>query len=80
MISVIWNRPSVIAGSTSAFSPDAVRKPVLQNPSRTTSPRPNDGSTPSVTGNRKISRMPIRNVGSEMPISDTERKTLERTE
>ena len=52
MISVIWNRPSVIDGMISAFRPDTVSRPVVHQPSRTTSPRPNEGSQPSVTENR----------------------------
>ena len=80
MISVIWNRPSVIAGRIRAFSPEVVSKPVVQKPMRMTSPRPNEGRTPSVTGNRKINRMPIKNVGSEMPISDAARKMFDSHE
>ena len=52
MISVIWNRPSVIEGMISAFKPDSVRRPVVHQPICTTSPRPNEGSQPSVTENR----------------------------
>ncbi len=40
MISVIWNSPSVIEGRISARQPEAVRKPVVHQPSRTVSPRP----------------------------------------
>jgi hypothetical protein len=40
MISVIWNRPSVMEGRISALRPDQVRKPVVHQPSRTVSPRP----------------------------------------
>ena len=48
MISVIWNSDSVIAGRISAFSPLVVRRPVVHQPSATVSPRPNDGSQPSM--------------------------------
>ena len=52
MIRVIWNRPSVIDGMISALRPEIVSRPVVHQPSRTTSPRPNDGSQPKVTANR----------------------------
>ena len=52
MMSVIWNRPSVIEGMISAFHPEAVSRPVVHQPIFTTSPRPNEGSQPSVTENR----------------------------
>ena len=52
MIKVIWNRPSVIEGMISAFSPETVRRPVLHQPSFTTSPRPNDGSQFRITANK----------------------------
>ena len=35
VISVIWNRPSVIAGRISALRPEAVSRPVRQKPSAT---------------------------------------------
>ena len=69
--SVSWNRPSVIDGRISAFSPDTVRKLVVHQPICTVSPRPNDGSQCRLTAKTRIKRMPIRKVGSEMPISDT---------
>ena len=37
---------------------------------KTTLPRPNDGSQPSTTENTKMSRMPIKNVGNDTPISE----------
>ena len=77
MIRVIWNSPSVTAGRMIALRPEPVSNPVLQKPSWITSPRPNDGSTCKVTANTKMSRIPIRNVGSEMPISDTARNSFE---
>ena len=53
MISVIWNSASVIAGMIRDFSPETVRSPVVhQEPICTTSPRPNEGSQPSVTEKR----------------------------
>ena len=52
MIRVIWNRPSVIDGMISALRPETVSSPVVHQPIRTTSPRPNDGSQPSTTANR----------------------------
>ncbi len=47
--------------------PDQVRNPVLHQPSCTTAPRPKLGSQPSSTEKIRISRMPIRKVGSETP-------------
>ena len=71
MISVIWKSASVIAGMIRDLRPDTVRNPVVhQGPRRTTSPRPKDGNQPSVTEKRVISRIPVRKVGSDMPISD----------
>ena len=52
MIRVIWNRPSVIEGMISAFNPEIVSRPVVHQPIRTTSPRPNDGSQPNITANK----------------------------
>ena len=49
MISVIWNRPSVIAGRMSERRPDAVSNPVGQPKTVTTSPRPKEGSQPRFT-------------------------------
>ena len=43
---------SVIEGMISALRPERVRRPVVHQPIRTTSPRPNDCSQPSVTENR----------------------------
>ena len=48
-MSVIWKSPSVIAGRISDFSPEAVKRPVLHQPSCTTSPRPKEGSHPRPT-------------------------------
>ena len=70
MISVIWNNPSVIDGRISALSPLAVRNPVDHQPSATTSPRPNDGSTLRTTAKNRMSRIPVRKVGIEMPIKE----------
>ena len=60
----------MIAGRISDFSPDTVRRPVSQKPSRTVSPRPKEGSQPSSTANSQISSTPIRKVGSDTPMSD----------
>ena len=76
-MSVIWKRPSVTAGMTRAWSPLAVSIPVVQPPRSTVSPRPKLGMTPSVTEKMKISSIPIRNVGSEIPASETAMNILE---
>ena len=70
MMSVSWKIASVIAGSTRWRQPSRVAIPVVQGPNATTSPRPKLGSHFSVTANTRISRMPIRKVGSETPMSD----------
>ena len=69
MISVTWKKPSMTAGSTNDLIPLRVRKPVVHQPIRTTSPRPKEGSQLSATENTSIRRMPVTNVGTEMPIS-----------
>ncbi len=75
MISVIWNRPSVIAGRMRDFKPEAVSKPVVHQPIATVSPRPKEGSQPSKTANTRISRMPMRKVGRDTPTSEIARNT-----
>ena len=50
-----------------AFSPLAVSKPVVQAPTRMTSPRPNGVSQPSRTLNIQISSMPMKKDGMDMP-------------
>jgi hypothetical protein len=71
MISVIWKRPRVRLGSTSALSPLTVRSPVVQLwPSTTVVPRPNDGSHPSQTEKTRIRTIPIRNVGNATPMRE----------
>ena len=50
--------------------PLALSRPVLHHPICTTSPRPKLGNQPRVTANTRISRMPIRNVGSDTPSSE----------
>jgi len=70
MMSVSWNTASVTAGSTMWCQPSAVSSPLLHQPSATTSPRPKLGNQPSPTEKNKISRMPIKNVGSDTPSSD----------
>ena len=44
--------------------------PALGQPICTVWPRPNDGSQCRLTANIRIRRMPIRKVGSEIPISE----------
>ena len=78
MIKVIWNSAKVIAGMIRALSPPAVRNPVVHQPRSTTSPRPKVGSQRSQTPNTRISRIPIRKVGSDTPISDKVMNSLER--
>ena len=80
MIKVIWNSESVIAGRISALSPLLVRKPVVHQPSATVSPRPNEGSQPRMTAKTRISRIPIRNVGSDTPISEIASSSCESQE
>ena len=70
MISVSWKTASVIAGSTRCRQPSTLVMPVVHGPKATTSPRPKLGSHFSVTAKTRISRMPIRNVGSDTPISE----------
>ena len=48
-----------------------VRKSVVHQPICTVWPRPNDGSQCSMTAKIRISRMPIRKVGSDTPSSET---------
>jgi hypothetical protein len=79
-ISVIWKRPSVIEGRMSAFRPEGVRKPVDHQPIATVSPRPKDGSQPSCTEKMRISRMPMRKVGSETPMSEMASRTCDSHE
>ncbi|CPM32111.1 Uncharacterised protein [Bordetella pertussis] len=53
--------------------------PVDHHPSEMTSPRPKLGSQRNCTPNTSISRMPIRNVGSEMPASESAMNVLDST-
>ncbi len=62
----------------SAFRPEAVRNPVDQKPTWTTSPRPKVGSHCSSTPKKRISRMPIRKVGKDTPIRETVKNSFER--
>ena len=78
MISVSWNMPSVKAGIRIDFQPLAVSSPVVHQPRSTTSPRPKVGSRPSQTPKTRIRRMPMKKVGSEMPISEIARNALVR--
>ena len=57
-------------GRINAERPDGVSNPVDQKPKSTTSPRPKDGNQPNHTENTKITMMPIKNVGSDIPMSD----------
>ena len=66
-----WNSDSVIAGRIRWRSPSIEVSPVVHQPIAVVSPRPYDGSQPSITANTRISRMPIRNVGSDTPSSDS---------
>ena len=52
MMSVSLKKPSVMAGSTSADSPETVSSPVCQPPTSTSVPRPKAGSHFSSTENR----------------------------
>ena len=54
-------------GKIRAFKPVKVRKPVDQNPTCMTSPLPKDGSTPNITANKYINKIPITKVGRETP-------------
>ena len=54
-----------------AFNPDAVKKPVDQNPRSITSPLPKDGNTPKITAKRYIKSNHITNEGSDTPSNDT---------
>src|SRR3546814_1747884 len=90
MMRVNWNKARVIDGRMSARRPDSVRKPVDHQPSCTVSPRPKVGSCGTrarpraalmscdSTPNTRISRMPMRKVGSEMPTRERVRKTWGR--
>ena len=71
MIRVSWNTASVTAGRIRCFQPSTLARPVVQGPSASTSPRPKLGSHFRVTAKIRISRMPIRKVGSETPISES---------
>ena len=51
--------------------PSRVSRPVVHQPICTVSPRPKLGNQPRVTANTRISRMPIRKVGSETPSSES---------
>ena len=70
MISVSWKMARVIPGRIRWRQPSMLVMPVVQGPKATTSPRPKLGSQFSVTAKARISRMPIRKVGSDTPISE----------
>ncbi len=70
MIIAIWKTAIVSVGITSAFKPLTVSSPVVQTPRSTVAPRPNEGSQPRLTLNIQISRIPMKNDGSEIPRSD----------
>ena len=74
MIRVIWKRARVIAGMIRALRPEAVSNPVVHQPISTTSPRPNVGSHRRITPNKRISKIPIRKVGRDMPMSERDMK------
>ena len=70
----LWFREgmaSVTAGMATWCQPSTVSRPEDQPPHWTTSPRPKLGNQPSCTANTRISRMPIRKVGSDTPSSDS---------
>ena len=67
MMRVTWKSPSMTAGNTSDLRPLQVRRPVVQPPRSTTSPRPKDGNQLSQTEKMSISRMPVTKVGTEIP-------------
>ena len=75
MMRVTWKSPSMTAGNTSDLRPLQVRRPVVQPPRSTTSPRPKDGNQLSQTEKMSISRMPVTKVGTEIPTSETTCKT-----
>jgi len=54
----------VIDGIIRDFKPEAVRNPLVHQPISTTSPLPKVGSQRNMTPKNKISRIPIKNVGS----------------
>ena len=70
MIRVSWKMASVIAGRVMWCQPLAVISPELHQPICTTCPRPKLGNQPSVTENTRISKIPIRKVGSDTPSSE----------
>ena len=70
MMSASWNTTPMMAGRIRCFRPSIVARPVVQGPKATTSPRPKLGSHLSVTAKPRISRIPIRKVGSETPTSE----------
>ena len=70
-MSVSWKIASVSAGRIMCSQPSSVNRPELHQPNCTVSPRPKLGSQPSQTEKIRISRMPIRKVGSDTPSSDT---------
>ena len=77
MISVSWNTASVIAGKIRWRQPSTVKRPLVQWPSATTSPRPKAGSQRRLAANTEISRIPIRKVGSDTPSSENVISTCE---
>ena len=60
-------------------SPSAVRRPVVQNPIETVSPRPKAGRSPVMTLKIMMRRVPIRKVGSDIPRSVAPSAKRERT-
>ena len=70
MMSVSWKIASVMAGSVMWCQPLALSRPVDHQPSSVTGPRPKLGNQPSVTENTRISKMPIKKVGSDTPSSE----------
>ena len=74
-----WKIASVVAGRIRWRQPSAVRSPVVHQPIRDTSPRPKDGSHSSSTLKTRMRRMPMRNVGSDMPSTEPPMRSFETT-
>ena len=58
--------------------PDPVRNPVVHQPMAITSPRPKVGSQRRMTPKNRMSRMPMRKVGSDTPTSERVMNPRER--
>ena len=67
IISATLNNARLVAGSSRWRQPSSVRNDTGTPNSGTVSPRPLEGSQPSITENTMISIRPTQNVGSEKP-------------